>query len=414
MHATERLAFKDAYDLAMRGVRSLAQATELDEVERTRIELSLTFARLVPWSSWRGYGHPTTEALAARASALADQLGEPQAIARALGMMCFVKNVRAECTAARDAARRLAVLAPALGDPALLINAHLIAQIACHHLGHFADADAHAGEVMRLGRDLRPPDRFVNVFDPLVASLAESSRNAWITGRLTTARALAEQAVILGAEVRNPESLAFAWLFRAFLDGYRGDWPACAHAAETGLAIARDAGTVQTLAWNQCVRGWGNAHMGDVESGRQDLAEGIALSQSIMGKIALPQFRLMMAEVLLLAGARDDARTWVSEALAASEEQDDSYFAAEMHRMAAICEVPGPRRLSPVEHIQRALDVARQQGASFFELRAAMTGATITGDMEPLHRALAGIVEPEAWADVTVAAKRCSRQVGNP
>ena len=214
----------------------------------------------------------------------------------------------------------------------------------------------------------------------------------------------------LAAEVRNPESLAFAWLFHAFLHGYRGDWRACLQSAESGVAIAQDAGTVQTLAWNRCVRGWANAHMGDVERGRQELAEGIALSQSIMGKVALPQFRSMMAEVLLLGAARDEARTWISEALAASEEQDDAYFAAEVHRMAALCQVLGPRRLSPADHIQRALDVARQQGASFFELRAALTGLTITGEMEPLKRALQGIVEPEAWADVNAAAKWCSRE----
>ena len=146
---------------------------------------------------------------------------------------------------------------------------------------------------------------------------------------------------------------------------------------------------------------------GDPERGRQDLAEAIALSQSIMGKIALPQFRVMMTEVLLLAGARDEARAWVREALAAGEEQEDAYFAAELHRLAAICHVNDPHDLSPAEHVRRALDVARQQGARFFELRAALTGLTITGELEPLRRALHGIVEPEPWADVTAAQHYC-------
>jgi predicted ATPase len=159
------------------------------------------------------------------------------------------------------------------------------------------------------------------------------------------------------------------------------------------------------------VRGWAEAHNGDVERGRQDLAEGIAISQSIMGKVALPQFRVMMVEVLLLAGARDEAREWVSEALSASETHDDAYFLAELHRMAALCDVPGPRRLSPAGHIQRALEVAREQGATFFGLRAALTGVTITGDAEPLQRALRSIAEPETWADVDAARSYCSQAV---
>ena len=76
------------------------------------------------------------------------------AAALALGMTCFVRLVRGECQASRDAARQLIDLAEAAHHLPLVVNGHMQAQIACHHLGHFADADVHAQEVMRLGAPL--------------------------------------------------------------------------------------------------------------------------------------------------------------------------------------------------------------------------------------------------------------------
>ncbi len=407
-HAADLLAFSDAYELAVRAMRCVERAVDLHPPERDRIELLVTLAQLGPLSSLRGFGHPAVEALANRASSLAAQLQDRQATALALGMTCYVRLVRAECTSARDAARQLAALAADAGQEALLVNAHVQAQIACHHLGHFADADTHAAEVMRGGLRLQPHERFMNVFDPLVASLAESSRNAWITGRLARAARLAEEAVATGSEVGHPESLAFAWLFHAWLYGYRRDWRTCVQSADTGLAVARHAGAVQTLAWNRCVRGWGRAHTGDPEGGRQELEEGIALSQSIMGEVAMPQFRAMMTEVLLLRADREQAREWIQDALAAAEHQDDGYFAAEVHRLAALTGTPGPRRLSPAQHLARALAVARAQGAAFFEVRAALTAYRLGHDASAMRDALARVSEPEPWPDIRDAHEHVS------
>src|SRR6185295_18286611 len=110
--------------------------------------------------------------------------------------------------------------------------------------------------VLALAQRASHRERCISIFDPVVASLAESSRNLWITGYLTRASVDCDAAVALGRELLHPDSLAFAWLFRAWLHGHRRDWTACLAAANTGIAIASEAGSVQTLAWNRCVRGW--------------------------------------------------------------------------------------------------------------------------------------------------------------
>jgi predicted ATPase len=364
----------------------------------------LCFAQLIPLSSWRGYGHPEIDALVQRVSRLAHDLGDAETVARALGMAVFLHLIHGRCTAARDAARELAALAEATGLVVVLVNAHMQAQISCHHLGHFADADVHAAQVARIGPILSPAERFMNLYDPVVASLAESSRNAWITGRLATAVALAEQGVALGGEIGNAESLAFSWLFHAWLHGYRGDWRTCLQSSATGIAVAARNGTVQTLAWNRCVHGWARAHQGDLAGGWQELAEGTSLSQSITGDIALPQFRAMMAEVLVLAGDLDEARGCLTQALTARDTQDDDYFAAEVHRLAACCDAPGPHGYTREAHLEAAFTIARRQGATFFALRAALTSRLLFGgDSASVAAALAAISESEPWADITAA-----------
>jgi hypothetical protein len=115
----------------------------------------------------------------------------------------------------------------------------------------------------------------------VVASLAESSRNAWITGYLARSVADCDAAVALGRELHHPDSLAFAWLFHGWNHGYRDDWKVCLASAESGIAIASEAGAVQTLAWNRCVRGWALGHVGAFDAGVAELTAGIDAIQAI-------------------------------------------------------------------------------------------------------------------------------------
>ncbi len=72
-NATRMLAFDDASDLADRGLRCVTRAQGIPPRERMRLELALTFAKLVPFSSARGYGHPRVEVLVQRAAELATE-----------------------------------------------------------------------------------------------------------------------------------------------------------------------------------------------------------------------------------------------------------------------------------------------------------------------------------------------------
>ena len=124
-----------------------------------------------------------------------------------------------------------------------------------------------------------------------------------------------------------------------------------------------------------------------------------------MGHVALPQFNVMMAEVLLLQGELAAAEKWLTEASEFAHSHDDRYFDAEVRRMSAICCARRGKSTEAAVGLRDAIDVARMQRAATFELRAALSLA----QLEPhegrnaIRSAVDRIQEPETWPEITAA-----------
>ena len=404
-HAARLFAWVPASEQASRGLQCLRSARNVPDRDRSRRELELTFARLVPLASIQGYASPEVEQLTQHVVRLAEEFGDVPAEAAALGATWIVRIVRGECLAARDAALRLASLGDAAQNDVLLINGHMQAQIACHHLGEFSQARDHACMVMTLADRAPYGERCISVFDPVVASLAESARNNWITGYLARALSDCDAAVTLAREVRHPDSLAFAWLFHAWIHGYRRDWHRSVASSETGLTIARQSGSVQTMAWNGCVHGWAIGHVGNPTDGEAEIAAAVETSKGIMGHVALPQFSAMMAEVLLVRGDLRAAETCLTQAMDFEHSRDDGYFAAEVRRLSGVCLAGLGRTDDARTRLHEAREIARAQGATMFELRSSLslTNVSVQEGRAAARDVLARFPEPEAWPEIVAA-----------
>jgi predicted ATPase len=404
-NAAARFAFREAADLAVRGLKCLDLTTGVEHSHVLQRELQLTFARLVPLASIEGYASPQAERMSRRLVELGELLGDVPATAAALSATWMIRVVRGEIAAAKAAGVRFVSLARAAANQTLLMNAHMHAQIACHHLGEFQEAQEHSAATLALAPHVPHAERRITIFDPVVASLAESSRNRWITGCLKLALCDADAAVSLGREVRHPDSLAFALVFHGMMSGMRGNWAQCLASTDEGIAVAQDADSVQTLAWNHTVHGWALAHLGRVEEGLAEMVQGIESSRAIMGHVAAPQFSAHMAEVLLLDGQVDEAAACLEGAINLMDANGDTYFAAELHRLTGRCLAASGEEPSALKHLRTALEVAKSQGAKLFELRAALALAEHNRreGCVPLTEALSAFPEPEPWPDVQAA-----------
>jgi tetratricopeptide (TPR) repeat protein len=366
--ASTRFANREAAAFAERGLSCLAVLP--DNAETRRRELELQKARLIPLGAAEGYGTLAVERVAHRIAELAEELEDDGSLFAALGAAALVHMIRAECAAAARVSERMLAIADQSGSDVLQMTARMWATNATHHLGRFRETQRHAEICVALGTSLNQALRLTSVFDPVVATLANWSRNLWIMGDTRESRNRVQRAVDLAREIRHPESLAFALLFKGWSDGYLEEWEESLQSSGEALSLCRENDLVQTLAWNRAIQGWATAHAGNLAEGLEEVERAIADMVRIWGQVGMPQFLAMLAEVLILRGEHERALGELQRILAVNETSSDRYFDAELHRLAAECHVALGQPGAAEDALQQAIDTARSQEARTFELRA--------------------------------------------
>ena len=367
--ASSRFATREAVASAKRGLACLATAGEGTEVMRR--ELALQKALLVPLAGLEGYGTAATERVSQRVIELAEQLGDHGSLFAALDGAIIVHMIRGECQEAAKISDRMLAVAEQTGSEIQQMNAHWWAVIARHHLGDLHSAQRHADACIRMGTPSNQATRLMTIFDPVVATLAESSRNLWMMGDTRECLERIRRAIELARAIRHPGSLAFALLFQGMMTGYQEDWETCLRSTTEAIALGSEHGLVQIVAWSHCVHGWALAHTGRTADGLVEMQSGIEDSARIMGHIAMPLFLAMLAEVLILRGDHAHALDEIQRILTENETTRDLYFNAELHRLAAECHLALGEPEAAEAALQRAIETAHAQGAKTFELRAA-------------------------------------------
>jgi predicted ATPase len=385
--ASGRFATREAVAFAKRGLACLATAS--DDVERKRRELALQKALLVPLGVIEGYGAPATERVSQRVIELAEQLEDHNSLFAALDGAFVVHLIRGECQAAARIGERMLAVAGQSGSVVQEMNARMWAMIVAHHRGELLDAQRHADACIQLGTPSNQAARLTTLFDPVVATLVESSRNLWMMGDTRGCRDRTSRAIELAREIRHPDSFSFALLFHGWMHGYREDWETCLRSSAEAIAFGSEHGLVQTMAWNHCVHGWALAQTGKTADGLVELQSAIEDSVRIMGQIAMPQFFAMLAEVLMLRGDHARALDEIQRILTANETRSDRYFNAELHRLAGACHLALGEPQAAEAALQQAIETARAQGAKTFELRATTALGRLWADRNEKDRALA-------------------------
>jgi DNA-binding winged helix-turn-helix (wHTH) protein/tetratricopeptide (TPR) repeat protein len=403
--AAARFAFREAVDLARRGLASFQAIAGAKSRDAARLEFDLTFALFVPLATVAGYGTPDTEKLTRRLLQLCDKIQDANATSAALAASGVVSAGRGECLATVEIASRLIALGQSTANEVFLMNGHMLAVIAIHHMGRFHEAQKHIDAAIALDERGHHSERRMAILDPIVVTLSESSRNAWTMGYLKRAPEYAARGIEVARRVRDPDSLAFAWLFDGFMHACRQNWTACLTSVENGIAIASEVDSAQTLAWNRCGRGWALAHLGRLDEGFEELMAGIESSKRIWGQICLSQLSVFAADVLLLRDDIDGAQAWVSQGLEVANRHSEHFVDAELHRLSAICLLQRQQRDAAGAELKRAVDIARSQDAATFELRAALTLAEhdFADWQNVLKSVLARFPEPEPWPEVLEA-----------
>ena len=124
------------------------------------------------------------------------------------------------------------------------------------------------------------------------------------------------------------------------------------------------------------------AEAGRAFDGAQLITSGITALRSTGGTWERPWYLSHLANIYAKLDRFDDAWRYMSEAMVAIETTKERWFEAESNRIAGqiVLLSPEPNAAKAQEYFERALQIAREQQAKSWELRAAMSMARLWRD----------------------------------
>jgi predicted ATPase/DNA-binding winged helix-turn-helix (wHTH) protein len=308
---------------------------------------------------------------------LAEDLDDIDAQLQTLWGLWLLHHDTGDCRAARTITERFASVAHHAGDPAGMLVADRLAGYTIQFGGDLAAAQHYIERVLDLYRapmDLRRRVWFLH--DQRVAAHDLLARSLWLQGFVDQAaehaRACLEEAEASDNSLSICEAIRLA---AGPIPLATGDLVAAEHAVAMLIAHAT---RYNTPYWNIAAR----CLEGELLIRRGASADGVALLSDALGScektgwaVCYPTYQGVLAEGLAGLGRLAEALAAVEKALAMADRGGERWFFSELMRIKGevLLEKGGNRAEALAEEcFAGALEVARQQGALFWELRAAM------------------------------------------
>ncbi|MCM2550834.1 ATP-binding protein [Burkholderia glumae] len=216
--------------------------------------------------------------------------------------------------------------------------------------------------------------------DPRIVGTGTLARIAWIQGETALAWRLAERALShVRADLPEPSLCHLLAVVVVPLALACGE----IEAAARHLALLRSQAALNRFdGW----RDYGECLAGLLEMRTGQPREGLARLEACLGRLATRGMKRLMAplvaacaEALTAAGRFEAAREWLDQAQRHGEVYGDQGFAAELLRARGLVEIARARRhgtpaavAAARRHLHEARELAREQGAHLFELRAVL------------------------------------------
>ena len=367
---------------------------------RDREELSLRLALGPTLQAMRGYATPEVEQNYARARQLADEVGAPVQQFQARWGMWLVASHRANADTALERGRELLALAERLDDPALVLEGHHALWPVLVWLGKADAARHHLDRGMALYDKARHRSHaFVyGGHDPGVCCRKVASWAFWILGY--PARGLEESlaSLELAGELAHPMSMVVALVWACVFRDLRREFPAVREHARALIALSTEHDASQWLAAGTIMDGAARAELGEGPAAIAQIRRGLAAYGSTGAQLFLPYFLSLLARAYSKIGQPHEGLRVIGLALESTRTTGERVWEAELNRLE------GELRLASdpddvahaMECFRRAIEIARQQAARSWELRATSSLARLlvaAGRRDEARRTLAGVYD---------------------
>jgi class 3 adenylate cyclase/tetratricopeptide (TPR) repeat protein len=363
-------------------------------VERLRAELGVRLMEGMTVTAL--YGMASTERLQIfeRVCQLSESLGDVPSLFRGLLNSGFAHAHRFEALRALEIARRCVKLAEQELNEMIPAAYGLLSQT-LHRSGDLLQA-ASAGR-----------DAMKGFTSPHQGAAGLTPANLWGVGPVTLAAVelalgrpdeackFEEEALRRARELKHAFSFASALHTSCLLRYQRQEPEAARELAESLIALAEEHGFREHLATGKGFRAWATTELDQTEA---TLTEFEALAASSQGFLLISK-SMLLAKVYLRVGRAEDALGIISKELAGIERSGAYQEAAELHRLKgeAILMRDAAAAAEAEACFRKAIEVASDQSAKWWELRATTSLARLLRDTKRRDEARAMLADVYNW-----------------
>ncbi len=381
MSAAGRSTNKEAIRHLGRGLELLDALPESRKRSQWELEMELALGACV--AAVKGYAHDDVASTFGRARELCRDQGETSLLARALVGLFYFHFTRTNFEATVELAREIVELGERAGESSIEMVGHVIFAFPFFHQGRFPAALEHF-------------DRAISLYDPSRARAlaATYGHDFGVLAHGYSALALWALGYPDQALERNRRSQeharagehlhSLAWMLGAtlVLRQMRREVDQVLEVVEDLVALADRHAFAFWHGTGKILRGWAAAVLGHSDDGIKEYREGLELCGATGNQFLITIALGWGAEAFTAAGQSARALRALDMGLALAAQNGEHFWVAELHRQKSelLLAMEGRGEQEAEQELQRALEIAREQGARSLELRAATSLARLRRD----------------------------------
>jgi class 3 adenylate cyclase/predicted ATPase len=365
---------------------------------RTERELNLQMSLGPVLIAARGNASAEVEQVYLRARELCERTGKTNQLFPVLFGLRSVYLVRGEIIRAHELSEQLVELAQAENDTDHLIEARLALGNTSHLQGMLVPGRIQFEQALQLYDPSRHRSH-VSVYglDPALFCRCKITWLLWFLGFPDQALESARRLVDFAKEVSHPHSLVLALIHACVVHEFRREWRSDQLVAEEVAKLCAEQGFASLLGQANAYVGRAMAEQGHVEEGIALVKRGLAEMRAAGAVLYQVKFLSDLAQSCRRAGRTAEGLEAVAEALAMIDKTAEHLCEPELWRLKGELALQGGLQGCDGEADQsflKAIDIARQQEAKSWELRATTSLCRLwqqMGRSEEARRLLADI-----------------------
>jgi predicted ATPase/class 3 adenylate cyclase len=326
-----------------------------------------------------------------------DKIPLPFAVPVIMGLSAY-HSVRGAAVKGQQQNVRILEIAEKIGDRDLLLWGNAFTCVGNFYEGKLEKIDKYLEQVLELYNFEMHRDLCTTTSqDPKVFAMLHASQAAWMRGYPDKALKLAREKDELAIDLQHPlvYQQALGWGNVVFL--YRKEPELLLENAQKAHALASEQRIPFYVGGNLVWWGASIAEQGNHESGVEMMREGLDVLEETGAKIGRPLMLTLVASSLGKIGKQEEGLNDIESALAQVEQWGERFFLAEIHRVQGDLYQQLDKPEDAEKAYLTAIDVAQQQQAKSWELRARTSLTRLHAKQGREQESVAALQETYDW-----------------